>query len=203
MRALGSGGDIEQYQSKNKSLQKKHSKVSRGSQKSRPSKQSRESGKAQNRMPINSNNFNQMQSAMNLDDTYDERNTALNSARRAMNQQAAAPELKDSKYQKQFTLSFEDFDSRLVLALVVTLVALCIGLLGNYLTKSPTLLNLSLVAVFLCINWPIGFLLSNKVKKELNRIHFRHLNGSGAFEMLIVYAQAQIILAVGLFIFLI
>ena len=72
-----------------------------------------------------------MQNAMNLDDTYDERNTALNSARRAMNQQAAAPELKDSKYQKQFTLSFEDFDSRLVLALVVTLVALCIGLLGT------------------------------------------------------------------------
>ena len=85
----------------------------------------------------------------------------------------------------------------------MTIVALCIGLLGNYLTKSPTLLNLSLVSVFLCINWPIGFLLSNKVKKELNRIHFRHLNGSTAFEMLMIYAQGQILLAVGLFIFLI
>lgn len=91
----------------------------------------------------------------------------------------------------------------MVLAFVVTIVALCIGLLGNYLTKSPTLMNLSLVAVFLCINWPIGFLLSNKVKKELNRIHFRHLNGGTAFEMLMIYAQGQILLAIGLFIFLI
>ena len=129
-----------------------------------------------------------MQNVLSLDDTYDERNTALASARRAMNQQGAPPELKDSKYQKQFTLSFEDFDSRLVLALVVTIIALCIGLLGNYLTKSPTLFNLSLVAIFLCINWPIGFLLSNKVKKELNRIHFRNLNGGTAFEMLMIYA---------------
>ena len=132
----------------------------------------------------------------------DEQNAALSSARRAMNKQAAPPELIDSKYQKQFALSFEDFESRLVLATVVSLVIVAVGILGRYFTKSPTLLNLSLVSLFLNLDWLFGFMLSNKVKKELNRIHFRNLNGGIAFELLMVYSQMQILITVGLFIYL-
>ena len=104
-----------------------------------------------------------------------------------MNKEAAPPELIDSKYQKQFALSFEDFESRLVLATVVSLVIVAVGILGRYFTKSPTLLNLSMLSLFLNLDWLMGFMLSNKVKKELHRIHFRNLNGGIAFELLMVY----------------
>ena len=104
-----------------------------------------------------------------------------------MSKQAAPPELIDSKNQKQFALTFEDFESRLVLATVVSLVIVAIGILGRYLTKSPTLLNLSLISLFLNLDWLAGFMLSNKVKKELNRIHFRNLNGGMGFELLMTY----------------
>ena len=72
--------------------------------------------------------------------------------------------------------------------------------MGRYFTKSPTLLNLSLVSLFLNLDWLIGFMLSNKVKKELHRIHFRNLNGGTGFELLMVYCQMQILITVALFI---
>ena len=106
----------------------------------------------------------------------------------------------DSKYQKQFALSFSDFESRLVLATVVSLVIVAVGILGRYFTKSSTLLNMSLIAIILNLDWLVGFMLSNKVKKELHRIHFRNLNGGTGFELLMVYCQMQILITVGIFI---
>lgn len=50
-------------------------------------------------MPSASNNFRQMQNVLSLDEQEDA-DAALASARRAMNKQAAPPELIDSKYQK-------------------------------------------------------------------------------------------------------
>ena len=84
-------------------------------------------------------------------------------------------------------MTFSDFESRLVLVTVLSLVIVAVGILGRYFTKSPTLLNLSLVSLFLNIDWLVGFMLSNKVNKELNRIHFRNLNGGFSFEMLMIY----------------
>ena len=80
-------------------------------------------------------------------------------------------------------------------------MAVAVGILGRYFTKSPTLLNLSLVALFLNLDWLAGFMLSNKVKKELNRIHFRNLNGGTAFELLMIYCQTQILILVSIFLY--
>ena len=152
------------------------------------------------RMPNNAGNFAQQQNVLSLDEQEDV-DAALPSARRGPNKLEAPPELGDSKYQKQFALSFEDFESRLVLATVLSLVSVAAGILGRYCTRSPTLLSLSLVCLFLNGDWLIGFMLSNKVKKELGRIHFRNLNGGAAFELLMAYCQMQIVAIAGLFIY--
>ena len=88
----------------------------------------------------------------------------------------------------------------MVLATVVSLVIVAVGMLGKYFTKSQTLLTISIIALALNLNWVFGFMLSNKVKKELNRINYRNLNGGVAFELIMVYCQMQILLVVAIFV---
>ena len=82
----------------------------------------------------------------------------------------ATPDLKDSPLQKDFKFSLEEFQRKLIIVTVLSLVIVIIGLIGTLICKSPQLRNMSLVALALNINWLIGFLLQNKVKKELDRI---------------------------------
>lgn len=89
----------------------------------------------------------------------------------------AAPDLIDSPLQKEFKFTLEEFDRKLIIVTVLTLVVVSIGILGTYLCRSPHLQKMSFLALALNVNWFIGFLLSNKVKKELNRVQYSNLNG--------------------------
>ena len=52
------------------------------------------------------------------------------------------------------------------------------------------------MALGLNLNWATGFLVSNKVKKELLRVQYNNLNGQTGFEFLMVFCQMQIMLLV-------
>ena len=60
---------------------------------------------------------------------------------------------------------------------VLSLVVVAIGIIGTYLCKSEQLQSISFVALSLNVNWLFGFLLANKVKKELLRIQYSNMNG--------------------------
>ena len=91
--------------------------------------------------------------------------------------EGAAPDLKDSPLQKDFLFSLEEFESKLIIVVVLSLVVAAIGIIGTYLCKSSSLQRISYVAVGLNANWFIGFMLAHKVKKELLRIQYSNLNG--------------------------
>ena len=57
------------------------------------------------------------------------------------------------------------------------------------------------MALGLNLNWVIGILLGNKVKKELLRVQYTNLNGQTGFDFLILYSQLQILLLIGIYLF--
>lgn len=113
----------------------------------------------------------------------------------------ATPDLKDSPLQKDFKFSLEEFERKLIIVTVLSLVVVIIGLIGTLLCKSPQLRNMSLLALALNANWLIGFLLSNKVKKEVDRIQYSNLNGQTGFEFLMFFCQIQILLLIGIYLY--
>ena len=84
---------------------------------------------------------------------------------------------------------------------MISLVIVAIGILGTFLSKSSTLQNISFVALGLNLNWVIGILLGNKVKKELLRVQYTNLNGQTGFDLLILFSQLQILLLIGVYLF--
>ena len=71
----------------------------------------------------------------------------------------------------------EEFERKLVIVTVLSIVVVACGIVGTFLCKSTQLQNISWLALALNLNWLIGFALSNKVKKELLRVQFSNLNG--------------------------
>ena len=57
------------------------------------------------------------------------------------------------------------------------------------------------MALALNLNWLLGFLASNKVKKELLRVQHTNLNGQTGFEFMMFYCQGQILFLIGIFLF--
>ena len=102
--------------------------------------------------------------------------------------ESAAPDLKDSPLQKDFIFSIEEFERKLIIVTVLSLVVVAIGILGTFLCKSLQLQRISYVALGLNINWLFGFLIANKVKKELLRVQYTNLNGQIGFESLMLYS---------------
>ena len=84
---------------------------------------------------------------------------------------------------------------------VLSLVVVAIGILGTFLCKSEQLQSISFVALGLNLNWLFGFLLANKVKKELHRIQYSNMNGQTGFEMLIFFCQLQILIMIFIYIY--
>ena len=113
----------------------------------------------------------------------------------------AAPDLRDSPLQKDFKFTLEEFERKLIIVTVLSLVVVAIGILGTYLCKSKQLQLMSYVALGLNLNWGAGFLLANKVKKELNLVQYSHMNGQTGFEMLMLFCQLQILLLITIYIF--
>lgn len=113
----------------------------------------------------------------------------------------AAPDLTDSPLQKEFKFTLEEFDRKLIIVTVLTLVVVGVGILGTYLSKSPHLQNMSFLALALNVNWFIGFLLSNKVKKELDRVQYSNLNGQVGFELLMLFCQLQVLLLIVIYLY--
>ena len=60
---------------------------------------------------------------------------------------------------------------------------------------------MSWVALALNMDWLIGFLLSSKVKKELDRVSYSNLNGQTGFEALMLYCQLQILALICIFLY--
>ena len=50
--------------------------------------------------------------------------------------EGAAPDLKDSPLQKDFIYTLEEFEQKLIIVTVLSLVVVAIGILGTYLCKS-------------------------------------------------------------------
>lgn len=115
--------------------------------------------------------------------------------------EGASPALDEGPLQKDFIYSMEEFEQKLIIVTVLSLVVVAIGLLGTYLCKSQQLHNISMVALGLNLNWLIGFLLANKVKKELERIIYSNMNGQTGFELLMFFTQMQILLLILIYIF--
>ena len=84
---------------------------------------------------------------------------------------------------------------------MLSLVVVAIGIFGTFLCKSPQLQHMSWVALGLNGNWLIGFLLANKVKKELDRIQYSNLNGQTGFESLMLFCQLQILLLISIYLY--
>ena len=103
--------------------------------------------------------------------------------------ETAAPDLRDSPLQKEFLASLDEFERKLIIVVVLSLVVVAIGILGTFLSKSQSLQYLSYLALALNLNWLLGFLASNKVKKELLRIQHTNLNGQAGFEGMMFYCQ--------------
>ena len=53
--------------------------------------------------------------------------------------EGAAPDLKDSPLQKDFIYSIDEFEQKLIIVTVLSLVVVAIGILGTFLCKSDTL----------------------------------------------------------------
>ena len=64
-------------------------------------------------------------------------NTSKNSSFRP--RESAAPDLEDSPLQKDFIVSMEEFEHRIITAAVLSLVVVAIGILGTFLSKSTQL----------------------------------------------------------------
>ena len=94
--------------------------------------------------------------------------------------------------QKDFVVGLDDFERKLIIVTVLSLVVVAIGILGTFLSKSHQLQMLSYIALGLNLNWLFGILCSNKVKKELLRIQHTNLNGQTGFEMLMIFCKFQI-----------
>ena len=101
----------------------------------------------------------------------------------------SAPDLKDFPKQRDFVAKFGDFDKQLVYVTILSLFVVLLGMIGNWLTVSQSLLHSSFLALGLNINWFIGFLLSHRVRNELKRIQYSNLNGQIGFELIMIYAQ--------------
>ena len=95
----------------------------------------------------------------------------------------------------------EEFEQKLIIVTVLSLVVVAIGILGTFLCKSEQLQSISFVALGLNLNWLFGFLLANKVKKELHRIQYSNMNGQTGFEMLIFFCQLQILIMIFIYIY--
>ena len=115
--------------------------------------------------------------------------------------EGATPDLKDSPLQKDFIYSLEEFERKLVIVTVLSIVVVACGIIGTFLCKSTQLQNISWLALGLNLNWLIGFALSNKVKKELLRIQYSNLNGQTGFECLMLYCQLQILILIFIYIY--
>ena len=111
------------------------------------------------------------------------------------------PDLKDAPLQKEFVYSLDEFQNKLIIVTLLSLVAVAIGIVGTYLSKSKQLQNMSFVALALNLNWLVGMLLTKRVKNELNRVHFSNLNGQTGFELLILFCQNQILLLIFLYLY--
>ena len=68
---------------------------------------------------------------LNLDPITEERDHRKHSYK-----EGAAPDLKDSPLQKDFIYSLEQFEQKLIIVTVLSLVVVAIGILGTYLCKS-------------------------------------------------------------------
>lgn len=51
----------------------------------------------------------------------------------------AAPDLRDSPLQKEFLVTIEEFERKLIIVTVLSLVIVAIGILGTFLSKSKSL----------------------------------------------------------------
>lgn len=109
--------------------------------------------------------------------------------------------LGENPYQKVFIASFEEFEDGLKRVGWITCMAVLFGLLGVGAAKSNTALQLTFLSLFLGFCWFFGFVFSYRTRKDLANINFRNLNGSLNFEALMVFAQLQILILVGTFIF--
>ena len=76
-----------------------------------------------------------------------------------------------------------------MIATIVSFVAACNGMCGSYMTESRSLLHSSFLGLGLSFDWAIGFLLSKRVKNELQRIQYSNLNGQVGFELLMLFSQ--------------
>lgn len=97
--------------------------------------------------------------------------------------------MQDAPNQKNFGYTIEEFQSKLIVATILSLVVMFFGLVGRYLTESHTLLHLSFVALALNANMLIGFLSTNKVGKELLRVQYSNLNNQIGFESLMLFSM--------------
>jgi len=95
----------------------------------------------------------------------------------------------------------EEFERKLIIVTVLSLVIVALGIFGTYLCKSVQLQRISFTALGLNLNWFVGFLLANKVKKELHRIQYSNMNGQIGFECLLFYSQVQIFFMIFIYIF--
>lgn len=53
--------------------------------------------------------------------------------------EGATPDLKDSPLQKDFIFTLEEFEQKLIIVIVLSLVVVAIGIFGTYLCKSVCL----------------------------------------------------------------
>ena len=109
--------------------------------------------------------------------------------------------LSENPYQKVFIASFEEFEASLKQVGWVTGIAVIFGLIGFSAGHSHTALLLTIISICLCFNWLFGFIFSYRTRKDLANLNFRNLNGSLNFEALMGFAQLQILILVGTFIF--
>jgi len=74
-----------------------------------------------------------MQNVLNLDEP------AISGVRHGKLPEMAAPDLRDSPLQKDFVVSLDDFERKLIIVVVLSLVVVAIGILGTFLSKSHQL----------------------------------------------------------------
>jgi hypothetical protein len=100
-----------------------------------------------------------------------------------------------------FVTSLEEFEKELKHVGWITFGAVVFGLLGRGIGQSVTATQLTFLSMGLCVNWFFGYVFSYRTRKDLANINFRNLNGCINFEALMVFAQLQILVLVGTFIF--
>ena len=110
--------------------------------------------------------------------------------------------LKEQPQQKEFLASIEDFETKLLVVTMLSLIVTAFGILGYFLCHSVQLHHLAYVALGLNLNWIIGFFLANRVKWLLDKISHTNLNGYTSFEFLMLFCQMQILLLVFIYLYL-